>query len=450
MKRIIFLICASWLYQNAYAQVPASLTFQEAVKIALNNSVTLNQQKNFLIQSQIAKTSSISMLGPQVSLNGNVFRNDGNTFNSQRGEVVNGVIDVMQGQIGAQMPIINGFSGVNMAKQANSQQDAQAEFVRRTSQDVINTVSTQFLQALLDQQLLRIAKENNEVQIKQFEQVKAQVEVGSRSPVDEYNQQAQLKNSELLVLQAQFNLQNDKANLSLTLQIDPSIEYTVVEPGWDVNEVSLNNSSMEEMIPIAMDNRSDLRMALYNVKASKYGMYAQKGGYYPSINAFYSFGSTYNNIHGTPDSLSRDFSQQFLADNTSQRFGMSFQIPIFTAFRNRFSYVQSKVTYQNNQINARNMEVTVKNDVVRSYRNFLSIQQAYVAAQAQLDAASMAFSLEKDRYDLGITSFVEFANANRTYIQAQSDMAQARYRLLFQKLMLDYNLGTLKFEDIPE
>ncbi|NJN41656.1 MAG: TolC family protein [Flammeovirgaceae bacterium] len=431
MKRFSVLAVVILFTLPVFAQAPGELTFKEAVKIALRNNVNLNQQQNFLFQAEANKTTSIAQLGPQVSITGNTFRNDGNSFNAQRGEVVNGVIDVFQGQIRAVMPVFNGLSGMNTARQASNQRDAQTEFVRRTSQDVINIVSMQFLQVLLDQQLLLIAQENKQLQEKQFEQVKAQVELGSRSPVDEYNQQAQLKNADLQVLQAEFNLQNDKATLSLTLQIDPAIEYRVLEPDWDVNEVSIDNSSMDELIPIALANRSDLRMAQFNETASRYGMNAQKGNYFPSINAFFNYGSAYNDIHGTPDSLSRDFSQQFFSDNTSQQFGLGFTIPIFRAFQNRSSYVGAKVAYQNNQINTKNMEITVKNDVIRAYRNFHSIQLAYVSTQAQLEAAQMAFNLETDRFDLGITSFVEFANANRTYIQSQTDMAQARYRLLF-------------------
>ena len=61
----------------------------------------------------------------------------------------------------------------------------------------------------------------------------------------------------------------------------------------------------------------------------------------------------------------------------------------------------------------------------------------------------MAFDLERERYNLGVTSFVDFVNANRTYVQAQTDMAQAKYRFLFQKIALDFAVGTLKVEDIP-
>jgi outer membrane protein TolC len=44
---------------------------------------------------------------------------------------------------------------------------------------------------------------------------------------------------------------------------------------------------------------------------------------------------------------------------------------------------------------------------------------------------------------------VDFANANRTYIQAQTDMAQAKYRFIFQKIMLDYAIGTLNPDELP-
>lgn len=60
----------------------------------------------------------------------------------------------------------------------------------------------------------------------------------------------------------------------------------------------------------------------------------------------------------------------------------------------------------------------------------------------------MAFSLEAERYNLGVTNFVDFINANRVFIQAQTDKAQAEYRLLFQKILVDYAAGTLKVEDI--
>jgi outer membrane protein len=107
------------------------------------------------------------------------------------------------------------------------------------------------------------------------------------------------------------------------------------------------------------------------------------------------------------------------------------------------------VLYDNNKELTKNREVIVKGDVVRAYRNFESVKKGYVASSDGLTASELAFNLEKERYDLGITSFVDFASANRIFVQAQTNFVQAKYRFLFQKILLDYALGTLKFEDIP-
>lgn len=427
-----------------------TLSFKEAVKIGLQNNVTLNQQRQNLLQSQVLKTSRIAQLGPQVSINGEVGVRSGNNWIQNTGEVVNATVDGASASLDVTMPIFNGLSGVNTARQASSQLDAQLELVNRSTQDVINLVSIQFLQVLLDQELLKIALENLELQRKQLDQVLAQVELGSRSPVDEYNQKAQVSNSELLVAQAEFNLVNDKITLFQTLLIDPVIQPTLEEPAWDVNSIVLENQDLNQLLEVAAAQRSDLKQAQHTEEASRFSMISSKGNYLPSLNARYSFGSRYNQVRGTPrDSAYRDFSNQFFTDNRYQSFGVGVSIPIFTGFQNRSTYVQSKVLYENNKLQTKNRDVIVKGDVVRAYRNFESIKKGYIASSDGLAASEMAFNLEKERYDLGVTSFVDFATANRTYVQAQTNLAQAKYRFLFQKILLDYALGTLKFEDIP-
>lgn len=426
------------------------LTFKEAVKIGLQNNVTLNQQRNNLEQSQSQKTFRTAQLGPQAAINGSVGVRSGNNWIQNTGQVVNATVDGASASLDVTMPIFNGLSGVNTARQASSQLDAQLNQVKRSTQDVINLVSIQFLQVLLDQELVKIAHENLELQRKQLDQILAQVELGSRSPVDEYNQKAQVSNSELLLVQADFNLVNDKITLFQTLLVDPVIQPTLEEPGWDVNAIVLDNQDLNQLLEIATTQRSDLKQAQDNERASKFSMYTNRGNYLPSVNAQYSFGSRYNQVRGTPrDSSFRDFNNQFTIDNRYQSFGIGVSIPIFTGFQNRYTYVQSKVLYDNNKVQTKNREIIVKGDVVRAYRNFESIKKGYNASADGLAASEMAYNLEKERFDLGITSFVDFANANRTYVQAQTNMAQAKYRFLFQKILLDYSLGTLKFEDIP-
>jgi outer membrane protein len=86
--------------------------------------------------------------------------------------------------------------------------------------------------------------------------------------------------------------------------------------------------------------------------------------------------------------------------------------------------------------------------VFRAVKTFEGTKKAYAVTVAQLEAANTAFLLESERYNLGVTNFVDYTNANRALVQAQTDKAQAEYRLVFQKILVDYAVGTLKPEDI--
>jgi outer membrane protein len=446
MKRLFTLLVFGWsLSAYAQQQAPAILTFKDAVKIGLENNVTLNQQKNLLDYTQINKTSSLLQLGPSVQANGSAYRNDGNSFNQNRGEVVNGVIDFVNGSIDANMPIFNGLRQVNSYRQANNANEAQLHQVNRSSQDVIRDVSNQFLLCMLDQQLIKINEENVHTQKVQHDQIKEQVELGSKAEADLYNQEYQLKNAELTLLRSRNTYKNDKATLAITLQIDPlAFEVSLVD--WDMNSVLIDSLSLDEMYTVAMDRRSDLKQAHYNEKATHFGYSSMKGRYMPSIYAGASYGSRYNYIYGDEN---RSFNDQFTKDNTQLSYGLSITIPIYNGLLYRAQAAQTKVTYENAKIQHKNVEVTVKSDVLRAFQNFSDAKTAYAASESQLRSAELAYKMEKERYDLGISDITQLTITNQAYIKAQGDFQNSKFTLMFQRLLINYAIGTLKFEDIP-
>lgn len=483
MRSTILLFCFLFCSASIFAQVSsdsAVLSFKDAVKIALKNNVTLLQQRNQLELSQMQKRSAIASIGPNVSLNGSATQFNGNSFNQQQGRVINGIRDNISGSFNADINLFNGFGRLNSIRQSVAAFDAQQYFVERTAQDVINRVSTQYLQVLLDVELIRIAKENWDAQLKQLEQIRAFVQVGSRSPVDEYNQDALTKNAELRYVQAEITLTNDMALLTQTLLIDPFENYQVKRPAWDVNMMRGDSLDLEQMLATAKQYRADYKRAAKNEEAQRYGAMAAKSFMMPSLVAFFNYGSNYNFQHDIPDSatfretrmvllnpspgiyelgeqtttqrvlnpdIPRPFSEQFRTNNVYKSYGLQLNIPLFRGLQNRTLYVQQRVARDNAVLQTRNTEFQLKNDVLQAAKNFEGIKKAYQVSVAQVAAAEMAYRYESERYNLGVTNLVDYANANRAYIQALTDKAQAEYRFLFQKIQLDYALGTLRIED---
>jgi outer membrane protein len=482
--KIVLTFCLVILSVVSFAQTDSSanvniLTFDEAVKIALENSVNLNTQRNNLELTQAQRTAAYAGLGPNISGSLSASRNDGNYFNTNAGRVVNGVNDRISGSLDANINVFSGFYQINTIRQFSSQLEAQNYLVHRTAQDAINTVSGQYLSVMLDAELLIIAKENYEALNKQLEQVKEQVALGAKSPVDEYNQEAQTKAAELRYVLAEIQLNNDKTLLAQTLLLDPFAEFDVERPNWDINMFDTDPMNLIELTDRAKNSRGDYLNAVKSEDAQRYSMYASRGLLLPSITAFFSYGSAYNRQHDVPDSVEayrtiivedpseasgygfgqeslgtvanpevpRDFNDQFTSDNVYKSYGISLTVPLFNNLRNRTNYVQRKIQYKNAQLTRNNLEFQIKNEVIRAVRNYEGAKKAFTITSDQLVAAESAFQLETERYNLGVTSFVDFANANRVYVQAQTDKAQAEYRLVFQKILLEYAVGTLKTEN---
>jgi outer membrane protein len=447
---LILLVAICLTLPTVAQQPPVKLTFKEAVRIGLDRNPTLNQEKNNLVTSTVTKTSLLLQLTPSVNISGNAGRNDGNSFNQQQGAVVNGILDFVGANINANMPLFNGLNNLNTYRQSANQLDAQAHVVNRTSQNVIRDVAAQFLVCLLDQQLLFIQQRNLETQQKQYDQLKEQVAAGSRAEVDLVNQEYQVKNAELLVLRASNTLRNDKLVLAQTIQFEPTVPFELAEPEWDLNSV-VEELELAALFATALERRGDLASARFNEKASYLGFQASKGTYFPRVSLFAQYGSRYNYVHPTetfnPDN--RPFEQQFFEDNLQLTYGMSFFIPIYGGLATRSTVVRNKMAYQNARLTAENTELTVKSDVQRAYQNYYDARANYDATLAQLKAAELTFGLEQERYNLGITDIVSLTQANQNYTRAQADYASAKYTLLFQRILINYATGTLRFEDVP-
>lgn len=427
-----------------------TLTFKDAVKIGLENNLNLNQQKNNLVSTRVDRTSGLLSFGPSVNINGNAARNDGNSFNQQEGRVINGVLDFTRASIDANMPLFRGLSVQNNYKQSVNLYEAQLQNVSRTNQDVIRDIARQYLTCLLDQRLVLINEKNLESQQQQYDQIREQVNVGSRAEVDLKNQEYQVKNANLLLLRARNTLRNDKAILAQTLQLDPSITFGLEEPAWTVG--SQENLGLDELYEIGVARRSDLKMAHYNEKAARFGYQATKGNYFPTVNLFASYGSAYNYIHpsaGNPSPDNREFEQQFTSDNTQLTYGLSFRIPLYNAFQTRSNVVRNRILYENSKLATENVALTVKSEILLAHQNLQDARAAFEAAESQLEAARISNSLERERYLLGISDIVALTQANQLLTRAEADYESARYTLMFQKLQVNYATGTLQFDDIP-
>ena len=355
--------------------------------------------------------------------------------------LVNSVTNSFRASVGANLVIYNGNNRLHALKGSNYRLVGQELLVQRTEQDVINTVAVQFLQVLLDQELLKIAEENLVSQQRTLDEITGFVEAGSRPEVDLYRQEADVKSFELLVIQAKNNLANDKATLSQTLQLEARTEFIVIRPDWNIDLIRSMDIDIDQLISEALGKRYDYKRLEAVEEASLHDYKRAFNGYLPFLTGFVNFGSTYFDPNN-PNQPAPSFAEQ-METRRSTSYGLSIIIPLWDRYQTKNNRVFNKVAYENAQNNKNNAEKTIQIEVQTAYNNFRDVKAGYEVSIAQFDAAKLAYETQQESYQVGLATQVELAVASAQYVNAQSNLAQTGYRLLFQKILLDYAVGVL-------
>jgi outer membrane protein len=444
MRTLIIGFVCLYSVKVIYAQ-EKQLTFTEAVAIGLSANVTMKNTRNNLQVFKSNKAFQIASFTPNLGVTSRASQTSGPQIDETQG-FVTAVTTSFGASIGSNLLLFNGNSRLHAVKASSYRLDGQELLVERTEQDVINQVALQFLQVLLDQELLKIARENLVTQERTLAEIKGFVEAGSRPEVDQYRQEADVKRFELLVIQANNTLTNDKASLSQILQLDPEDTFVVVKPNWNIDQIRLREYDLEQLYVTGLNSRADYKRIQALEEASRQDFKGAFNGYLPSLSGFVSFGSTYFDANN-PNQPTDPFLQQ-LSDRRSTSYGLNITIPLWDRLQVRNSRVLNRVTLENAVNDVENLEKVVKIEIQTAYNNFIDVKSGYDVSLAQYVAAKLAYETQQESYTVGLATQVELAIANQAFISAQANLAQTGYRLLFQKILLDYATGILTVEGI--
>jgi outer membrane protein len=116
-------------------------------------------------------------------------------------------------------------------------------------------------------------------------------------------------------------------------------------------------------------------------------------------------------------------------------------IPLFNGLQARAGVRRSVVNQHIAEINAKQVNNTLRQNVETAYNDAFAASKSYNASLKQVQAREEAFRMTKQRYDIGASNFVEYQVAENDLFRAKSDLARAKYNFIFRKKLLDFYQG---------
>jgi outer membrane protein len=413
-----------------------TITFDDAIRIALRQNTTLLQANNSAaLSSATVRQQRLSFL-PDLRFTTNTGQNYGRTFSEEEGRIIDQTTQSVNAGVSSSVTLFNGLTNVASLRSAQLSEDAGERNVKRAEQTVAFTVASNFLALVQQQEQLRVQRENLAAQEAQEKQIKAFVDAGSRPISDLYQQQAAVASARSQVVNAERAFELAKVDLIQTLQLDPRGSYAFAPPALDTTSKANATFSLDSLLTRALGRRSDLFAQQSLVSAASQNVKAAKGSRWPSL----SLSAGYNSAFSSATSIG-------FTDQLNQRRGGSIaigmSIPLFDRGTTDLAAQRAEIAEDNARLELKDRQQQVGLEVRRAYLDYQAATQQLEAAEAQLRAAALALQASQQRYNVGAATLLEVTQARATQLQAASALVTARYGLLFQRALIGYYVGDL-------
>lgn len=323
----------------------------------------------------------------------------------------------------------------NLSDAALQQFLAQEQAQRATQLALIAEVARVYLTLAADRELLRLARETLETELRGFDLIERQHELGAVSGL--VLQQARTTVETARVDVARFAGDVAQDTNALALLVGTPLQDALLPDSFDVEAVGLPS------LPVALPSevllrRPDVRQAEHLLRAAHAEIGAARAAFFPSISLTGSLGTASDDLSGLFESGSRTWS-----------FLPRIDLPIFDFGRRRAAL---EVSQADREIALARYEQAIQagfREVADALALTATLAQQREAQAALVEATESAYQLSQQRYRAGLDSFLTTLDSQRAWYRAQQALISIRLAEAANRAVLYTVLGGGWLEQAP-
>jgi outer membrane protein len=407
------------------AQGPQKLSLKDAEQLAIQNHPQIQASMDVASAARAQVTEARSAYYPTVYGSLTAVDSESNS-RITAGGLNNPIIYERYANGLTVSQLVTDFGRTHeLVESSNFHAKADQERVVATRADVLLGVDSAYFVALRAQAVLKVATETVEERQLVADQVGELEKNKIKSGLDLSFANVDLAQAQLLLLQAQNDLDTSYADLSTALGYGDQRAFELTEEP----QPSAPPANFPSLLQQAVQNRPDLiSLRLDAASANSYAA-AERDLWFPTISAAGSAGLT-----------------PYGADQLAPRYaaaGVNVNIPLFNGrlFGALHSEAKSRANAQEQYL--RDLQNRVVRDVRTAWLNANTAFQRLALTDQLLKQATDALDLAQARYKLGLSSIIELSQAQLNMTQAQLGSASAKYDYETQLSILNYQIGAL-------
>jgi len=130
-----------------------------------------------------------------------------------------------------------------------------------------------------------------------------------------------------------------------------------------------------------------------------------------------------------------------LSNNNRQMVGATLTVPLFNGWQTQYGVKQANINLKNQELALYQAELNLKQNVYKAHNDAMNAIQKYYATLRASEAAARALDFAKKRYELGLSSTVDYLITQNQNFSATFNLLSAKYDLIFKLKVIDYYMG---------
>jgi outer membrane protein len=313
-----------------------------------------------------------------------------------------------------------------LSKSSHFHAQAEQENVVATRADVLLRVDVAYFGVRKAESVLRVAEETVKARQLVSDQVGALAKSNLKSGLDVSFANVDLARAQLLLVQAQNDVQSSYAQLSDALGYSDQRTFQLVDeplPGAPPPDVA-------PLVTEALQNRPEIISQGLDVRSAQSYATAERDLWFPTISAA--------GVTGLVPYRQDPLPSRYAAA------GFNVNVPIFNGRLFNAEHTEATARARAQEQYFRDLQNRIAQDVRTAWLNVISAYQRLSLTKQLLDQTTQAFDLAKGRYQLGLSSIIELSQAQLNLTDAEVQQVSAQYDYESQTANLNYQLGRVK------
>ena len=407
------------------AQPAQALSLEQAHRMALENHPVLSAARyRALAAGQVVVETRAGLL-PQVNLYGDAV--DAGAANSRilAGGLNNpSVLNRVAGGVLMSQLLTDFGHTTNLTASSKFAAAAAIQDLSATREQVLLQVDQSYFGALQAQAVLNVASQTFDTRQLLLDQVSVLAQNKLKSELDVSFARVGLEESRLLLQRARNGVDNAFAALSAALGLKRTTEFRLEETRAQSEG---GDNDVAALVERALSERPDLGSLRDERDAAQRLAQAQRDARLPAIAAIGAAGGSLSHDARLPG--------DYLAG------GIQVSVPVFAGGLYRAREREAELRARSVAELLRNAEDDVARDVRVAWSNLSNARERLRTTDQLVVQANQAYELAQTRYSVGSSSIVELSQAQLAATAAQIENANARYDVLIEQAVLNYELG---------